>query len=1018
MASVANLIADKLLEIQGPIAAPPESAFNLDKAKGSSASPFAIDTEPYLPVKTPSGNALTAADADGKIPLRSPERFIQCRVGCLMARPRRMCVRDAYREAYNECIDKGYRLYASDTGYNHSLLSAILSTPARLVAMIGDTLALAAGRCTESNDQCITVGLPCADGGHLVPSSGRFRIGYGEPNNFESMVSGFYNLPPTCAPNEWYQMCVPLQTCPKIRKNCVLRRMPMQNMYLRCCRTDSNTMRISDARLGAYLVPQASLLDPNAFLRRCSSGATACPFEAEPRLVACSSDAGEGLDPNQNLEATKGTVSQLMNELLSSAAHKWRCHGFIGRTNIVNCGNDAPGSMYRIGGATETLTAVAVLRRVRKLHCAEHTAELLTASGAVDVLEGLRACFATIPGAGIPTIHQLLNHRSSLPEASTLTMEKLRRALNTAEGASTELSGTERQALLGQLLREARPLGAPGTMFHHSHLNTMILRHILHCWRADDISELRSTCVDLGMPSADLSIRVAKHAECVESRVPFDEEMSRRPAWNAHMLSHCDGLSARTSELAAFISGATHDCKHTWHDDEGARCSGADYCFVPALASPAVSVHRSSGSSFGWGWYHGSVLRDSPQFGTHGLHVQYRCGETLAGHTTVMCRVPAMRMSFALNTTAPLAALLGAADPCAPDGSCYRPVSILGTLGKFVRALLTPMYAAASLTTERARYWEPNTNAALCAVPPPCENYAAHLRYGCNKYPFFAEPVAELKSLCEAGEMLSIFDGSTTAGKGYGLTIRQLVMQPSEAALAAGDSRRFVRYELLTTTPYGERTVRQIVYDPQGFVYNDEARAALSLGGGRSTRSPCYRVLCPNTGLLSEYIGINKVRFGAEFANDWCVSFGGRAYVRNKLYAVIRRSRWPSEQEVLSDNLMAASEIKNAAPVSTDIAALANTLQSAKPVAAKAVAAEVPEAKGIAWRGGRRGWGGRGWGWAPFAVGATVGALGAAAVAPYYYGPGYGAGYYPGAVRTDVYGRAYVIDGLGRIRYV
>lgn len=146
-----------------------------------------------------------------------------------------------------------------------------------------------------------------------------------------------------------------------------------------------------------------------------------------------------------------------------------------------------------------------------------------------------------------------------------------------------------------------------------------------------------------------------------------------------------------------------------------------------------------------------------------------------------------------------------------------------------------------------------------------------------------------------------------------------------------------MRYELLTTTPYGERTVRQIAYDPQGFVYNEEARSAVSLGGGHlMSRAPCYRVVCPNTGLLSEYIGINRVRFGAEFGNDLCVTFGGRAYVRQPLYAVIRRSRWPSEQEVLSDNIMAASEIKDTAPAATDLASLATTLQSAKPVAASA----------------------------------------------------------------------------------
>ena len=992
MTSVA--LPTKLFEVQGHIDPPPEAAMRFEDVAERLASTAATSasmapTTPYLPSKTQAAAAPLSAE---KIPLSTPESFISCRVRCLMSEPNSRSCADAYREAYHECATNGYRLYASDPGYCHGLMAKVLSAPARLMAWIGDALSLAGGSATMINDSCVSVPFECTRGGHIVPRSGVFRLA----SEGSNLCMGRYELPDTCAEGESYQMRVPIQFCQRIRRNCIAQRLPMQNLYMRCRRMPGNQMCVEDVRLKAYLSPRADdLLDPNACVRRCHSSA-ACPFEHEPRS-ACVTTSVDFSDPNQNLEATRASVSEFVNSFLPSQ-HKWRCYGYIGRTNVANCGNDSPDGLYRIGGVTEPITVMAVLRRLagRDLHSPSVVEAMLTETGATDVLAGLRACYG---GAeNLPTLHQLLNHTSSLPEASCFTPEHLRRMLHQNEGLVDEssMSGTSRQSWLGKLLCETRLFASrPGVMHRHSHLNTLIVRHMLPDWRSDDATDLRRLCVDLGMPSANLSTRVSNHAECVKGRMSLEDELNSRPAWLNHVMSHCDGLSARTSELAAMISGAPHNCKHSWADDGSAS---ADYAFVPALERAAVACHRESGTGYGWGWMHGSVLKDVPAFGSNGLRVMFRWGETRCGHTTIACRVPGTRLSFAFNTTAPLNALCQYGESRCADKCDYRPASILGTIGGFVRALLGPMYNAASLHSERARFWDPTLNAALCEMPPQCSNYASHYSYCRGKYPFFAAPLAALRPFIDAGELVSISDG----GESYRLSLREAMVEPSERARAIGDQRRLVRYELRNTTGNGECLAHQLVFDPDGFLTNEAARRVTS--NSRSMRVGCYRVMCPNTGLLTENVGFHRVKFDAH-TDEPCVSYGGRLYLRKQFYQSIRRYVAPSASEQLDDTFAISRSIKESgAPVAeptelAELGSIASAIQASKPAENA-----IPSAQSVerGWRGG--GWrGGRGWGWGAFGAGVALGAVGAGVypyaaypVAPYYR---------PYIVGYDIYGR-------------
>lgn len=1003
-------IPTKVFEVQGHIDPPPEEAMHFEPIAEHApvphvpGSPFDVPTTPYLPSNVaPAGGKLPddLSLAGEKIPLSTPESFISCRVRCLMSEPNSRSCADAYREAYRECVSNGYRIYAADPGYCHGLMAKILSAPGRLITWIGDALSMAGGNATVINDTCISVPFECAKHGHVVPRSGVFRIVSGGSN----LCVGRYALPDSCREGEVYLMRVPIQFCQRIRRNCIAQRLPMQNLYVRCRRVTGDHMCVEDVRLKAYLAPRADdLLDPNTCVRRCHS-AHACPFEHEPRPATLAAPA-DFTDPNQNLEATGAALGKLVNALLHER-HKWRCVAYIGRANIANCGNDSSDGLYRIGGVTEPITVVAVLRRLagRNLHCPSVVEAMLTESGALDVLEGLRACYGS--RENMPTMHQLLNHTSSLPEASCFTPEHLRAMLQRREGVVPEdgaMTGTSRQVLLGKLLREARPFAKrPGTMFLHSHLNTLVVRHMLHDWRGDDATDLRKICADLGMPSADLSTHAKHHAECVDGSV--EDDLAGRPDWLNLAMSHCDGLSARTSELAAFASGAARNCKHSWCDDGSAS---QEYVFVPALERAAVACHREAGIAFGWGWMHAAILKDVKAFGPNGLRVVFRWGETRCGHTTIVCRVPGLRLSFAFNTTAPLTALCQYAKPRCPDGSEFKPASILGTIGEMVRALLAPTHKAMSMHGTRARFWDPTLNAALCELPPQCANYAAHYSYCRGKYPFFATPVQALRKFVEAGELVSVV--AEGADHCHRLSLVEAVVEPSEKARAVGDKRRLVRYELRVVTARGERVAYQLVFDPDGAVTNGEARRTTS--HSRSQRAGCYRVMCPNTGLLTESVGFHRVKFDT-LTDEPCVSFGGRIYIRKKLYDAIRRYVAPSPFEQLDDSLALARQLKaSGAPMADaselpELGSIASAIHSSD-APSDGQAEEIPPAQPSEARPRRpfrpfrpvRPAVGAG----AFAAGVAAGALGAA-VYPYVaYPPGHPL-YRPRIVDWDIYGR-------------
>lgn len=198
--------------------------------------------------------------------------------------------------------------------------------------------------------------------------------------------------------------------------------------------------------------------------------------------------------------------------------------------------------------------------------------------------------------------------------------------------------------------------------------------------------------------------------------------------------------------------------------------------------------------------------------------------------------------------------LLPCSTPCAATVSLAAPTSL--TVSPRAPARRS---AGSYAHSHPARFWDPTLNTALCEMPPQCVNYS-----DCRgKYPFFAAPVPGLRPFIDAGELVSVSDGAeshrlTARGRGGA----------QRACQGRGDQRRLVRYELVRqTTAHGECLAHQLVFDPDGFFTNDAARRT---GSSRSMLSGCYRVMCPNTGLLTEGVAFHRVKFDS-FTDEPCV---------------------------------------------------------------------------------------------------------------------------------------------------
>ncbi len=907
--------------------------------------------------------------------------------------PRAEALTCAYRKAHA----KGWCLYQGEAGRCHSIVSAVLSAPAKLMLWLADKAQLTVSRALHVTDDCVVAPFRCA-AGMILPRCGTYRVACRTANDgCEDMCLGRYELPSKCVANRWYPMSVPLYR-EKHVKSCCAHELPVASLVLKCKRNADNmeSMEIRDARIIAHLRPDArTLLDPDNGLRCSPHDRQVLEYEPQPACIGFADEEDRlRSEPNQRLEIVNEAIKAVM-ATHAADGHKYRCVGHIGRTSVCNQGNDSASSVYRISSVTETILNIAVLRQVTmslpkdvpvvELHDPNLTLELLELSGAKNIKVALQKSFRYTGDGRVPTLHQLMNHCSSLPEFASAEIENLQALLVNRLSGAGSCDGTERELRFAEVLGKVRPNAVPGTNHQISYLNNIILRHMLPCWRSDDNKTIKEVCFHLGMPSANMCFNLLGKHECssaASQSCSIDDGINACSHATAHLFSHSTGLSVRAQELAAFLAASSHDCKHSWEADS----PSGEYSFVRSMVVPAVSVQRKAGVSFGYGWHHVGLLKGTRSFGEHGLRAMIRIGEALGGNTVIACRVPACSLSFALCTTASVAALSGCRDlecnkSCLATGDPMSGISVTGILEKIVGSILKHMAGAGSINLDRATFWNPTLNAQMACMPAPQPNFGHHVRYCRDKMSLFAGVVPELSAFIEAGEFISAAEGVGTTG----CTLR---VELSPVKVPGNSERQLASYALVMRTPLGELVSYPLAYDKDACRTNYDAEvAARNPNQGRGA----FRVLCRNTGTLSDYVELGNVRVGEgerAFSSP-AVSLNGRIFITKRAYESLRRSWAPDTDEQLKDRIARSEEVDSAIGDSSKLSSIGNLVDELHGL--KNVEAALPDTANVAL--GRRGGGGgfyRGGG-AGFGAGLALGALGTgalyAATAPYAVAP-------------------------------
>jgi hypothetical protein len=213
---------------------------------------------------------------------------------------------------------------------------------------------------------------------------------------------------------------------------------------------------------------------------------------------------------------------------------------------------------------------------------------LLIRNKSTAVLAGLRTAYGNVGTGCLPSVKQLMNHCSGLPENLCHDSSILAQILGGAPASSSSQEAVDVEQVLGEAIgKHCRPMFAPGTQFHRSNLGTIILRMLLP---GDGLSHVQACARELGVPTlcfptgqeGDAPIRYAPSCPGICSPVRLQEPEC--PGYDIHT------ASCRIDELSQFFSGAGNNCKHSWFSGglEGSR----KYGFLSQMMVPKVCVQR------------------------------------------------------------------------------------------------------------------------------------------------------------------------------------------------------------------------------------------------------------------------------------------------------------------------------------------------------------------------------------------------------------------------------------------
>ena len=834
------------------------------------------NTSPSHTVITPAGTpylaAPSAAVPDTSSVACHPDDYVSANVRKYMSRD---CLSrsQALCKVYRKSDLQTWNLFAGEAGRCHSITDWVLRAPAKLALWFSGAVSAALAACEKTvchSDDLVRVNFGCERKMRL-PCSGRYQVMYCGGKKPEELCTGQYELPSYCEGGSYHDLRMPLYRVSKLA-DCVKKESPIAEVVMRCKRSRRcddkacdhracNRMRVCGVHLLNHLRPDpARLLDPSKVCTTrvpCRTGVLdyspnyCTEYEtAEARLSA---------SPHQRLRECHDAIGAVIKERIRGS--KFRIVGHIGETQVCNLANDNSSSFYRLGGVTEPVFIMTVLRHIQS--CAPRDVELdvrnpdltealLRQSGAINVLEGLRQCYK---GSSLPTVHDLISHTSGLPLNLTLEIASLQKIVAESVGRlNTEAA--EIEARFGEALCITAPMFAPSTCYSYSYVGLEVLRYMLPDWRTNDCTELLKTCQDVGLASADLC---SNKIGCHEDSSSVDRHLGS----TGQIFMHATGLSARCEELANFLAATR--TKHSW-----TNAGDSSYSFAPRLISPAVSVMREQGLSWGYGFCHVSLLRQSKAYGDYGLRALLRVGET-PGHTVIACMVPACGLSFALTCTAPLVQLCGSA--CDANTAC-EDMSVMGLVSSLVGAILDKMSDIPSVRTQVATNWNRTLNEQLSCVPAPLPNFSSQVLHCRNSYALNTCELADLESYL-ASPLVSVLDGVRCS-----LSVTKNLVDST----VGGVSRKLFGYTIDVRSPFGDCSSYPIAYDQ---------------------RRNCFRTVCRNTGLLTEVVEMSTVKAscGMSATEEPCVSFGGRMYVSERLYNLLRRTYAPSQEESVQDQI-------------------------------------------------------------------------------------------------------------------
>lgn len=907
------------------------------------------------------------------------------------------CRDESLFDALRRALKKQYPVVDGDPGYHHRLTLATLALgkdsacKSKLLLFMGapasrdlsrfecdrtviDGCALGNGVGYQKlSDEQVMVQFtpaPVAAGKKiLVPVRGSFKLAVnydGDALGCATEAQGVYVLEEYPIGGQYMMLRLPLQKQKHV-SHCVKHQLPLHELRVQFKRVSETHVKIANVKLVLLLRPQ-----PHWLLEKRSCipvGTRRCPVEPAPLSHSyCSEEERRECEPASVPSGVAAILDSLVQSRLSSSvAHTYRLVANIGPKQL--CAIGAGEQHYRFGSCSEPISAIAVIAYVQEnapktwrivdLHDHRVLEYFLAKNGAQNILAGLKQMYES-HGHRIPSLFELLNHCSGLPEHFALgESSELVRSLESCgkDGlADTDslIDPRVREESIGKMLaKHCRPLFAPGCKYHHSHLGYSLLRYVFADWhQGRSHAHIERSAAELGAPSVhyseDVNLRMA--SQCPTSNGLIEDSLQ------ADNYNLSCGMKARVDEVAVMLSE-----RNPWR--QGSSKKKEKYGFLVHTLLPRVVIHRNASIYAGYGWDHVAV--SLPGYPKTGVRVLLKVGHTRGHHTTLMLLVPALGLSLVLGTNADIS--------CFAEGKGGK--SVLNFVQQLLSSIVSQLSGLENCHMRPALLFNRECNAQLSIAPSCTPHYPVYRRYCAGK-----ERVQDSSgNLCALNgkTLYSLLDIRHSIA-----TLDAFVAQnrspTTEAPVLLKIQKDGEVWSLTEQTLYGDSVTHTLGYDPGAYRNSEDAARSLASnrkGGALDTRGcGSHRLVDPLDGLLTEFVDIQ--------ANQ--VYLRGRLYVLPETYERIRVLVAPTLMDKITRN---SEEIATAR---------AEDFSYAQVLSVESSITDAPATDLVGRRhgGGRRGGGGfaRGFG-RGLATSAGLG-LGLATGAALGYGyPWYGYGY-------------------------